>query len=194
MIDWIVGLDQKIALFMDENVTNIVLLHIFNFFSIIGIAALIWIAIFIIISIKRKEKTVWLSWIIVFFAVCIISELVFKNIFARNRPYVDLLGLDMFVHKLSSYSFPSGHTSFSAASVVLVLRLKPNPHVSVYIILAVLISVSRVILKAHYFSDVICGYIIGTIIAVFTLKIMDAVIKRKQIKLNIKEKKKFGHR
>ena len=60
------------------------------------------------------------------------------------------------------YSFPSGHTTASFAMVgVSLLRCRVITFVPI-IILAALISFSRIYLRVHYLTDVIAGVILGT--------------------------------
>lgn len=91
-----------------------------------------------------------------------------KWLAGRNRPinlFEDgLFGFDFFkiVFLYESTSFPSGHavTAFTLATAVCFLY----PHWRIVaFIAALLIAVSRVVLTAHYLSDVVAGAAIGTI-------------------------------
>jgi undecaprenyl-diphosphatase len=68
---------------------------------------------------------------------------------------------------VDQFSFPSGHTTaaFSLA-VTSALVTQGNIASSVYLILALLVAISRVYLGVHYPSDVIVGGIIGSSYAV----------------------------
>ena len=59
-----------------------------------------------------------------------------------------------------TYSFPSGHTasSFAAATVFIRTDMRLT---SLIVVIAVLISFSRLYLRVHYLSDVIGGVILG---------------------------------
>lgn len=89
-----------------------------------------------------------------------LSELALKFIFARYRPirlFQDhLYGFDWFQHGWSSNSFPSGHaqTIFAAMGALAILWPRWAPFFFTW---AVLVAASRVILTAHYLSDVIAG-------------------------------------
>ena len=74
-------------------------------------------------------------------------------------------GLTRLIEKQSDYSFPSGHTAASfAAAVILFLQL-PKKYGIPALILAVLISFSRLYLGVHYPTDVLAGAVSGTLIA-----------------------------
>jgi lipid A 4'-phosphatase len=60
------------------------------------------------------------------------------------------------------WSFPSGHAATAAALMTALWCLWPR-HVLFYIALAALIAVSRVVIGAHYLSDVLMGGFIGVV-------------------------------
>jgi undecaprenyl-diphosphatase len=65
------------------------------------------------------------------------------------------------------YSFPSGHATGAAAMATLFSwiavrqRVHPRVIVTVCVLIAVLVGVSRVYLDVHWFSDVLGGWVIG---------------------------------
>src|SRR5256885_11897536 len=60
------------------------------------------------------------------------------------------------------WSFPSGHAATAAALAAALWCLWPQP-VLFYVIGAALIAASRVVMGAHYLSDVIMGVFIGVL-------------------------------
>lgn len=85
-----------------------------------------------------------------------------KHAFQRERPEGALaLGID-------SYSFPSGHATASAASLLTIgyvlarERLVPWWSLGVAAVLALLIGASRVYLDVHWATDVAGGWAVGT--------------------------------
>ena len=75
-------------------------------------------------------------------------------------------------HKLSSYSFPSGHTTFAVAfylgiAFLLAQGVSRKHHRAIYTFALVpitLISISRLYLNAHWFTDVLGGWLLGAIL------------------------------
>lgn len=87
-----------------------------------------------------------------------------KNIYRRNRPDQPLL------EALYSYSFPSGHSLsafvFFSVLVFLVWKSKlPKKlqwFLSVFLVLiALMVGISRIVLRYHYASDVLAGLCLG---------------------------------
>ena len=101
-----------------------------------------------------------------------------KNVALRLRPYfcsdrIDLLRLidtkaDKFDVAAQGYSFPSGHSSGAAAvygSAALCLKKKWVTVLA--FLLPLLVGVSRVVVGAHFPTDVLAGWAIGAIVIFF---------------------------
>jgi membrane-associated phospholipid phosphatase len=87
-----------------------------------------------------------------------------KLIFSRARPRLWLHGdlSGFFFDRLGSdyQSFPSGHTATSVAAAIVLAGLFPRWRIG-FAIFALLIASSRVVLSAHYLSDVLAGAAVG---------------------------------
>lgn len=71
-----------------------------------------------------------------------------------------------------SYSCPSGHSTGAAVSATFLILAIQFPNASltvqfaeVFIGLALLIAVSRIIVGVHYFFDIVAGLVLGTLLA-----------------------------
>ena len=120
----------------------------------------------------------------------IVCNITLKPLVARIRPY-DLqaelgVAIKLLCEAQHDFSFPSGHTiaSFEAA-VVLVKNSKKMGIPAM--ILAVLISFSRMYLYVHYPTDVIVSVILGTLFAL----IGDAIAAKVAPKLSFGKKGKY---
>ena len=98
-----------------------------------------------------------------------LAESSLKLIFGFARPLNPIL-------PTSTFSFPSGHaTVVTIFAVLLVYFLHERMHnffqrfilIIAAIILILLVGFSRLYLNAHWFSDVIAGYLLGAAISLF---------------------------
>lgn len=89
---------------------------------------------------------------------------VFKQLIGRGRPRVfDQDGAFSFVPFQFDYahvSFPSGHSTTAGALAVVILVLAPRFR-ALALVLAGLVAMSRVVVGAHYPSDVVAGLLLG---------------------------------
>ena len=95
-----------------------------------------------------------------------------KLIFSVPRPAVDrLVGV-------STYSFPSGHTTVAFSLAVLLSNM--NEGLRIYLFgVAVLVGFSRIYLGVHYVTDVVAGAVVGYIISrIFLEKFSDEITSK----------------
>jgi membrane-associated phospholipid phosphatase len=91
-----------------------------------------------------------------------------KIVFGRARPYLWLAGDDsgfgFFRYSAKFASFPSGHTTTSMAAALVLGALLPRGK-SWFLLAALTIAISRIVLDVHYLSDVIAGALLGAAVA-----------------------------
>ena len=105
ILDWFQTLHTPV---MDKLMTSVTKL---------GDAGIFWIIltlIFLIIPKMRKTGVIMAAALLTDFLIC---NVFLKNIVARTRPYDVNTTVELLVEKLRDYSFPSGHTAASFASV-----------------------------------------------------------------------------
>ena len=87
-----------------------------------------------------------------------------KNLIKCTRPYINNPEIKLFDNNIiDKYSFPSGHTTFCFLIYFILLDNKIiNKY---YIILPLLVGISRIILGSHYITDVVGGIILAKILS-----------------------------
>jgi membrane-associated phospholipid phosphatase len=109
----------------------------------------------------RLRAHAWNCWFVIL--TCLVSGAihhVLKVVIGRYRPrYLfseDLYGLSPMNFEIARNSFPSGHTQTIVSICFALYLVYPRPW-PIYLALAALVAASRVILGAHYPSDVVGG-------------------------------------
>ena len=151
IFDWIQTLHMP---FLDK---------IMVFITRLGDAGIIWIVLSIVLLLipkTRKSGAVMVAALVVDVVLC---NIVLKNLVARTRPYDVNTGVHLLVEKLHDYSFPSGHTAASFASVTALYLAGEKKLWKFALVLACLIAISRLYLYVHYPTDVLGGILFGVI-------------------------------
>ena len=100
---------------------------------------------------------------IISYAVAGISGDILKQVFNRPRPIITYAGELNFLTSSNSPSFPSGHATKSVAlAVPLIFNNISNNRLTnvskkIVTLTAVFVCLSRIVLGAHYLSDVLAG-------------------------------------
>ncbi len=104
---------------------------------------------------------------------------IIKNVIARPRPIERLV-------EVSGYSFPSGHAMNNMAIYLMLAfcilplcktKLQKVLTFVVLLIFPIMMGISRIYFNVHFFSDVVCGWCLGAILAICFSEIFKKVIK-----------------
>ena len=163
-----VSFDLPILDWIQANLQSPFMDKFMPFITVFGNGGIFWIAWAILLIIFPKTRKTGLGMGFALIMGLIICNLILKPGVARPRPY-DMQAemgvvIDLLVKRSHDFSFPSGHTiaSFEAAVVLLLnSKLMGIPA----IILAVLVSFSRLYLYVHYPTDVLVSVVLGTLFA-----------------------------
>jgi undecaprenyl-diphosphatase len=170
---YIQSVDTAIILTVEKYFSENVIVIAANVVTIAGYGAIAWIAILIPLTVRLRNPVFALYWSVVFIAVFLLFDLGLKNIVDRARPFVDMPFLSIHTILPTSYSFPSSHAALSGAAWFMITRVWRGARAYASVCaLTVLVSLSRVVLKVHYPSDVICGYCLGLLTAWYVWKII----------------------
>ena len=127
----------------------------------LGDAGIIWILLCIVLLVlpkTRKSGVILMAALLVDLVIC---NGILKPLVHRIRPFDVRTGIELLVKRPTDFSFPSGHTAASFASVM-ALYLAGEKKIWISSLgLAVLIAFSRLYLYVHYPTDVLGGVVAG---------------------------------
>ena len=163
-------------------------------------AFLVYVVIALVLCCFKKTRKYGISLAFALAIGSLITNMILKPWIARPRPYVGLKDTPFWntyeafytyagSHLEGDKSFPSGHTTVAfESSVSLFSTARSDGHKWAYIllVLAVIMGLSRIYLCVHYPTDVIAGFLVGTLagVGVFLIsrQITSAAEKRKLLK------------
>jgi undecaprenyl-diphosphatase len=144
----------------------------------------------------RRERILAVGWAVALVGVGLLNGLL-KGFYRRDRPTFD----DPFI-TAGGWSFPSGHSmsTFVAAGMLAYLGIvflrRPASRlaaVAAAVVWTVLMGFSRILLGAHYFSDVIGGYAAGTVWLAVCISGLELVRRRSRLNRPVPETAARSH-
>lgn len=156
--------------------TNSITKTVFGFASTVGDFSIIWHVtglLYAIGSMNRFHQALALS--IALGAESIVVNQGVKRIFRRERPTVS--GDDRFdVRTPSTSSFPSGHASSATFAAMILIWMTGFPLAVLWILLAGVVALSRVVVRIHHLSDIVGGIFTGAILGAIAVPIISSII------------------
>ena len=183
-MDALLQFESNILLWIQNNLRNDFTDPIVKFITHLGDHGYLWIALLLILLCIPKTRKAALIGAATLLLTFIITNLCLKPLIARTRPYEVIEGLTILIEKQSDRSFPSGHTANSMAVGVILWKISRNygklgdkklyfPKAAgwFFLILSILIGLSRLYVGVHYSTDVLGGAIIAIVDAVVVFAI-----------------------
>jgi len=144
---------------------------LFAFISRLG-NGIFWYSLMLILPIVYGMSAIPASLhMMVVGAVTLLVYKIIKSITERPRPCVVKKELLLGTAPLDQYSFPSGHTMHAFSFSLVALEYYPELAL-ILIPFTILVALSRVVLALHYPTDVLCGAMLGSGIALLSFSLM----------------------
>jgi len=122
---------------------------------------------------EHKRRWIFPLWLSLLFSIVV--SYILKILIARLRPFLfPALSILAITFKNNYLTWNSSFPSFHAVLVFSALPILSKEFRKlkyIWLIFAVIIALSRVYLGAHFFSDVLCGALIGYLIGLIFVKI-----------------------
>jgi undecaprenyl-diphosphatase len=175
-----VDLDKLILVSHNEIRSNDLVVNAAKIVSKYGMSGILLVYFIYLLFAFRNEslRDSYRIYMLVFFMFALVGlgGDVLKEIFNRPRPFVEYAGEIIAFSEGKTPAFPSGHATKSMAMALPFLFLIPTRdqwHKAAKVLIAVIamgVSYSRVVLGAHYVSDVLAG--IGLAMATLPLVVL----------------------
>ncbi len=166
--------ELNILRWIQENLQCVFMDTVMPLITRLGDEGIFWIALAVVLACIPKTRKAGFTMGLAMLFGMLVGNMLLKNLVARVRPYDVELGVTLLIDKLSSFSFPSGHTlsSFAAATALFCRHRKGG---IAALVLAALIAFSRLYLFVHYPTDVLGGALLGVACALVAAKLIDLV-------------------
>ena len=149
---------------------------LFGFASKVGDFSVVWHIIGLlraIGSMHRLQQAIALS-----LALGVESLIVnqgVKKLFKRERPTTS--GDHRFeVRTPSTSSFPSGHASSATFAAIVLTSFTGLPLAILWVAIALVVALSRVVVRIHHLSDIVGGIVTGAILGGIAVPILSSIL------------------
>ena len=164
-----VSFDLPILDWIQANLQSGLMDTIMPIITLFGEGGIFWIAWAVLLILIPKTRKIGLGMGFALILGLLVCNVTLKPLVGRPRPYDFQLSefgvnIKLLIEAQHDFSFPSGHTiaSFEAATVL----LKNSKKMGIpAMIIAILVSFSRLYLYVHYPTDVLVSVVLGILFA-----------------------------
>lgn len=150
--------------------------RLFNAASTIGDFSIVWHlcgVLYAIGSVERAKQALALS--IALGVESVIVNQGIKRLFRRERPTAS--GDHRFdVRTPSTSSFPSGHASSATFAAVILTSYSGFPLAALWIVIAGIVALSRVVVRIHHLSDILGGIVTGALLSIPAVVVVTSLL------------------
>lgn len=146
--------------------------------TVLGNGGFIWLTIAVILLLFRTERRLAMTILVAQLFGILFTNLILKNTVKRKRPYETIPHLEALLPPQTDWSFPSGHTTSSISAGLLLFCCLPLWIGIPCLLLAMLITWSRMYLGVHYPTDILGGILIGAGCAMTAQWILPQILQR----------------
>ena len=162
MPECLLNIHGGVLLCIQEFLRCTVLNGLFQVYTKLGDAGMLWIAVSLLMLCFRKTRKAGLASLLAMLLGLLCTNVALKHLLGRTRPWLTVEGLTPLIAEHDPNSFPSGHTSASFAAASAWCRTLPRRWMGVTaVVLAALMGFSRLYVGVHFPSDVLAGVLVG---------------------------------
>lgn len=150
--------------------------------TLLGDGGWAFILLGVILLLFKNTRKAGVTVLIAIVFGALFTNILLKETIARPRPYVTSEEYKLFWLEVngvleSKNSFPSGHTTTAAASMMALFLTYNKKWSWVLLLVAALMGFTRIYLVVHYLTDVIAGFLVGVISGALALLVRNAIYK-----------------
>ena len=160
-MEFIQQLDLSILLFIQEHLRFAWMNGFWEFITHFGDGGIFWIVLTLALMIPKKTRKAGMVAGCSLLLGFLITNVTLKPLVDRVRPYNYSDVIIPLGRIPVESSFPSGHTCVSFACALIYVRMLPKKCGISLLVLAVLISLSRLYLCVHFPTDVLGGFLVA---------------------------------
>ena len=168
-------LDERLDGYLEPVRNSRLLVYVFNTSSAVGDFGAIWHVIGIVGALNGTltwPQAVTLA--LLMGGESLLLNQGIKRVFRRERPTV--AGDDRFtVRRPLTSSFPSGHASSAFFAAVVLSGWVSTTWTVIFVVFAIIIALSRVVVRIHHVSDIVVGSVVGALLGTIAVQFTSTI-------------------
>ncbi len=168
-------LDERLDGYIEPVRNSRLLVYVFNTSSAVGDFGAIWHVIGIVGALNGTltwPQAVALA--LLMGGESLLLNQGIKRVFRRERPTV--AGDDRFtVRRPLTSSFPSGHASSAFFAAVVLSGWVSTTWTVIFVVFAIIIALSRVVVRIHHVSDIVVGSVVGALLGTIAVQFTSTI-------------------